>query len=492
MQHRACTAMGQIMDWQQNHESYLNALTWRSTEAPRTGETVPERLVQQLWYDRTRDAGSLFTAEGHSLEVVSPGWWNYCAGPDFQGAQLRFNGTLFTGDVEVHVDQIAWRQHGHDQDPRYNNVLLHVLLNAPASPAQMLTQSGRPLPHLILSKLPGIQGVAGLCDLEEHPELAPRVHGSCSRFFAEGRAETLTGFLPLAGDWRMLNKARRIEEQIGTLGADQAAYEALMGALGYRSFTAQFQRLARALPYERAVQLSRQEPHLLEAALLHLAGLLPEPATSGGKAVPHWERLRALREEHLPTLRALPLEWPLVGVRPNNYPSRRIAGAAGLVGRVARDGLVNSLERLWREHTKPTALRKAFEGMFPRPMGFWSRHYRFDGPTLENATAVVGTGRVRSIIGNIFVPLALARARMAGDQSWEEQIFGFYRSLPLEPDNHVYQRMAPRVLGDAKLRLSFRLQQGLLQMHEDWCRNNPSCRDCALLAYLERGGPLGR
>lgn len=469
-------------------DDYLEALAWRDSRAARVAETVPERVVQQLWYDRTRDAGILTTLEGHQLEVVSPGWWNFCAGPDFQGAQLRFNGTLYTGDVEVHLDQVAWRQHGHDRDPRYNNVLLHVLLNSPANSVPILTQSGRSLPHFFLGSLPGVNGSAStLFDVELHPELAPHAHGSCNRFFAQGASETLTGFLPLAGDWRMLNKARRMEEQIAAAGPDQAAYEAIFGALGYRSFTEPFQRLARALPYERAVQLSRQEPHLLEAALLHLAGLLPEPATTGGKSVPHLERLCALREEYLPTLRALPLEWPLAGVRPNNYPSRRIAGAAGLIGRVARDGLVTALERLWREHTKPMALRTAFEAIFPRPLGFWSRHYRFDGPTLDKATAVVGTGRVRSIIGNIFVPLALARARMAGDQSWEAQIFAFYRALPLEPDNHVYQRMAPRVLGDAKLRLNFRLQQGLLQMHEDWCRNNPSCRDCALLAYLERG-----
>ena len=94
-------------------DDYLEALAWRDTRAARAAETVPERVVQQLWYDRTRDAGRLTTLEGHQLEVVSPGWWNFCAGPDFQGAQLRFNGTLYTGDVEVHLDQIAWRQHGH-------------------------------------------------------------------------------------------------------------------------------------------------------------------------------------------------------------------------------------------------------------------------------------------------------------------------------------------------------------------------------------------
>lgn len=481
--------MGQMMASFFHEDGYLGALGWRNAINARASESVPELLVQQLWYDHLREAGDLVTLEGHRLEVLSPGWWNFCAGPDFQGAQLRFNGALFTGDVEVHLDQSAWHQHGHDRDSRYNNVLLHVLLNEPLHPTPVLTQAGRPLPHLVLRGLQRISvGLKDLQDLEEHPELAPRVHGSCNRFFAEGMGEALTGFLPLAGDWRMLNKARRLEEQIGALGSEQAAYEAIFGALGYRSFTAQFQRLARALPCERARQLALQEPHLLEAALLHLAGLLPDAENQTAKGVPHLQRLLSLRDEHLPSLRALPMDWPLVGVRPNNYPARRIAGAAGLIGRIARDGLTATLERYWREPQSPVALRKAFEGLFPRPMGFWSSHYGFNGPTLEKRTSTLGNGRVRSIIGNIFVPMALAQARMAGDQRWEEQIFAFYRALPMEQDNHIYKRMVPRVLGDTRLKLNFRLQQGLLQMHEDWCRNNPSCRDCALLAYLDRGG----
>ena len=49
--------------------------------------------------------------------------------------------------------------------------------------------------------------------------------------------------------------------------------------------------------------------------------------------------------------------------------------------------------------------------------------------------------------------------------------------------------MLPRVLGEASgTRLSFRAQQGLLQMHQDWCEPNPSCRNCSMLQYLNAGG----
>ena len=114
------------MEYPYNLEDYAALLSLAEASGAsvaRARESVPESVVQQFWYDYAVAAGTLSTLEGHRLEVVSPGWWNHCAGPDFQGAQLKFNGTLFRGDVEVHLDQPCWQAHGHHQDPRYNDVL---------------------------------------------------------------------------------------------------------------------------------------------------------------------------------------------------------------------------------------------------------------------------------------------------------------------------------------------------------------------------------
>jgi len=454
----------------------------------RARENVPEILVQQLWYDRAAHATNLASVEGHALEVVSPGWWNHCAGPDFRGAQIIFNGTLYRGDVEVHLDAPCWQEHGHHRDPRYNDVILHAVLNPVTAGFRAETADGRSIPHLHLSMLGAFaaEHPPPLEDMELHGGLVPRRHGSCNRFLAEDRANVLLDFVQLSGDWRLLNKARRIEERMDAVGPDQATYEQLCRAMGYRPFTAAMERIAKALPYERAVQLSLLAPNLLESAFLHLGGLLPVADAAIAALPPHGQRLVALREEHLPTLRALSLDWPLVGVRPNNYPSRRLAGLASLVGRTARKGLARSLEEIWHEHgADPRALRRAMESLFPGAMGFWSRHYRFDGAAMKKSSAPVGSGRVRSIIGNVFVPLALAQARQRGDQTREAQVFSTYHKLPLEPDNQIYQRMIPRVFGDSRQRLAFHGQQGILQMHEDWCERNPSCRDCPVLSYLD-------
>ena len=351
----------------------------------------------------------------------------------------------------------------------------------------VVNAAGRELPHLCLDSLCTLaQGtLQPLKDVETRPELAPRCHGSCNRFVAQGRPEVLTDFLALSGDWRLLHKTRYVQDRMAKVGPDQTAYELIARALGYRPFTDNFERLACAIPYDRALQLARQEPFLLEATLLHLGGLLPSDASAQDTLPPHGDRLARLRDAHLPNLNALDMTWPLASVRPNNYPSRRMAGLAAFLVRVASDGLAGTLERLWKTHDAPIPLRRAFEDLFPNAMGFWATHHTLTAKAMPKATSPVGTGRVRSIIGNVFVPLALAQARNAGQRSWEDQIFDFYRRLPMEPDNQIYRRMVPRILGDFPLRFNFQTQQGLLQLHEDWCKTNPSCRNCTLLAYLE-------
>jgi hypothetical protein len=104
----------------------------------------------------------------------------------------------------------------------------------------------------------------------------------------------------------------------------------------------------------------------------------------------------------------------------------------------------------------------------------------------------LGAGRVRSIIGNVFTPAALADARSRKDRSREELIFEFFEALPKEPENKIQKIMLPRLFGESKPpKLTFRLQQGLLQTHQDWCEPNPSCQNCRVMGYLQGAGRSG-
>ncbi len=415
---------------------------------------VSEQLVQAIWYDQLFNSESLLTTEGQRIRVVSPGWWNHSEGPDFRGAQIEFGSSTRAGDIEIHLDHAAWRQHAHHLDARYDNVMLVVVLDRKPPASLPLTSAGRAVPCLLLGNYLD-ESVYNLPDMSESGGGEMDVslgRGYCAAITQAQGAGRVGDFAALAGEWRMLNKARAIRERMERVGTDQAVYEAFMAACGYSQYKHHFRAIAQQLPYERVVQLAKTDAFLVEAAFFQIAGLLPDALPEGTTAVPHFARMRALRRDHLSGLRSMPLTWKRVGVRPNNYPERRFSGAARFLARTSRGGIWKTLETVWRADSSAAA-------------------------------------RVHAIVGNVFLPAALAVARRERDRALEEKALDFFAAMPKESENHIVKRMLPRVFGDVPpKKVDFRLQQGLLQVYQDWCEPNPSCRNCPIIGHLDPDG----
>lgn len=113
----------------------------------------PELALQRIWRDLHFEAARLITCDGRSVEIIHPGTWNRLGGPDFLGACLRIGGRSVVGDVEVHVRADDWRAHGHDQDPAYADVVLHVVLFPEPAGASTLGYGGTAIPIAVLLDL---------------------------------------------------------------------------------------------------------------------------------------------------------------------------------------------------------------------------------------------------------------------------------------------------------------------------------------------------
>ena len=451
-----------------------------------------EDVLQCVWYDQVFVEKGLHSDDGRTLRILSPGWWNHSEGPDFQGAQIEFNGKVKTGDVEIHLTHAAWRQHGHHLDPRYDGVMLVVVLESEPPKQRPTTSSGRPIPCLLLGDFieGDLESLAGRLSTDDYPYEAQGAFGDCAELVKCCGSERIETLVRLAGEWRMIAKAQGLRERIDRVGPEQALYEAFLSACGFHRYRHPFRVVAQQLPYDRVRQLARRDPLLVEAAFLQVAGLLPDGLPEGSAASAHFDRLSALRREHLPGLKRLPIEWRRLDVRPTNYPERRLAGAAKMLSLTARDGLLDSLERIWHEDTPAAKRRRAFEELFPIPAGGWADRCTWTGKTLRHPVALLGPSRVRGILGNVFVPMALALARRVRDRQREERVFEFFAKLPAEPDNHVLKIMVPRIFGEAKApKLDFRMQQGLLQLFYDFCEPNPSCRGCSVVPYAAVESP---
>ena len=112
--------------------------------------TMPEQFVRDVWEGQLFTTGGLHTSDGRPIVIMSPGNVNTDSGPDFTGACIRIGGTTFRGDVEIHRNAAAWEAHGHDADPHYNSVILHVVMTNDQVSPPTRTESKRNLPVLVL------------------------------------------------------------------------------------------------------------------------------------------------------------------------------------------------------------------------------------------------------------------------------------------------------------------------------------------------------
>ncbi|MFM2082678.1 MAG: hypothetical protein RL380_1369, partial [Verrucomicrobiota bacterium] len=155
----------------------------------------PEKLLQAVWQHQRLRRGVLVLADGRVVRVLHPGFRNFEAGPDFRGAVVQFGDEPpRAGDVEVDLQLGGWHAHGHDVNPNYKNVLLHVVWDA-ASGAQKNT-----LPTLALADLLD----APLAELDAwlggaHAELLPETfRGRCCAPLRELDGASLTALLQQA------------------------------------------------------------------------------------------------------------------------------------------------------------------------------------------------------------------------------------------------------------------------------------------------------
>jgi len=87
-----------------------------------------EDVVVQRW-ESLPPKTHLPLTDGRTCQLVFAGRAGGAAGPDVRDAVLLFpNGEQRVGDIEFHVRTSDWVAHKHFTDPRYNSVMLHVVL----------------------------------------------------------------------------------------------------------------------------------------------------------------------------------------------------------------------------------------------------------------------------------------------------------------------------------------------------------------------------
>lgn len=87
---------------------------------------VNEKQLEWNWFQYK--AGDIIQdTNGEAILIIDLGVSNRNEGPDIRNTILFSNGRLLKGDIEIHRRSREWFYHGHENDPNYNNVILHIV-----------------------------------------------------------------------------------------------------------------------------------------------------------------------------------------------------------------------------------------------------------------------------------------------------------------------------------------------------------------------------
>lgn len=237
--------------------------------------TIPERILQKIWWRGDFQQGSLRTLSGKPVRRVKAGRWNHAEGPDFIDAVLNVDGKIIQGDVEVHFYAEDWKAHGHDSDPAFNNVVLHLLLFPPRHAATLQpTLSGRNPEALVL--LPWLRE-----DLEDYANrealvaLEAREKSGWHEVLLAKPEEERLPLLREKAKSRWQQKIRFAKQRLDTHGWEEACHQLTLETLGLKRNRAPMSALALRHPLREMCGNAANSLFAEQRSLWHLAGMRP-------------------------------------------------------------------------------------------------------------------------------------------------------------------------------------------------------------------------
>lgn len=404
-----------------------------------------ERLMQFVWQHRLGLRQGMTTVDGRRVCVIDQGVLNADAGPDFFNATIEIGDETWVGNVEIHVRASDWFRHGHDKDPAYDSVILHVVQY---DDAPVRRKDGSVIPQIIVKCT---SEAARRCNmmLEHAVKALPCEHTvrGLDRIY-------LADWLTALGVRRLCRKSERVLEIVNETGGhwEGAAYITLARALGFGLNSEPFEMLARSLPL---AFLNKHHDELLvtEAMVFGQAGLIPAPKADES---PYVTRLRTEYEFAAMKfgLKKPQLSWKMARTRPQNFPHRRLA----LLARRIHEGFYLMGELSDAESLDD--MRRLFDvGL----TGFWATHFTFSAGSGCTPRAL-SRSSVDSLLINVALPLLHARTTARGDLDGMNRCMELLYEIPAENNTIV------RLFGEIGVECGNAfVSQALVELRREYC-----------------------
>ncbi len=422
---------------------------------------MQEDFIHYLWKFKKLSGLELQTTNGESILIESLGTHNHHSGPDFFNSRVTIGDQKWAGNVEMHVKASDWYLHGHDDDPAYDNVILHVVW---IHDAEINRRDQVPIPVLEVSNyVPErlITSYRKLFSVKNDQFI------NCERDFPSINEFKRQQWFEKLFIERLESRNHKITQRLERSNNDWEAvfFQLLCRSFGTKVNADAFEQLAQSMDQATVRKLAR-DAFQLEATLLGQANLL-EPAHQDPyykDVVQEYAFAKAKYDLH-PALTPM----KLFRLRPANYPTIRIS----------------QLARLYQLHPHLfgevllAKTRDEIHQLFEVKASFyWDTHHLFDKEVAHREKWLT-SAFVDLVIINFVVPIKFAHSQFTNSDKTEELLELMYA---IKPEKNTI------VSGFSKLaKVNNALEsQSVLQLKPNYCDQN-KCLSCDIGVSLIHG-----
>lgn len=429
-----------------------------------------EQLLHYCWKHKLFKQYGLKTTEGKNIEIIDAGLHNTNAGPDFFNAKIKIDGTMWVGNVEIHDKSGDWYMHGHDKDPRYDNVILHVVANANHT---VKTSNGRELPQVEITVPENVR-------LHYEELLSTDSYPPCYKIVQSLSKLTTHSWMSALVTERLEQKTNAIIQKVEKNNGswEQAYFITLARSYGFGINSDAFEIWAEHIPLN-SVAHHQDDLMQIEAIFLGQAGLL------NMNAIPEKYRELAAKDlyytkmcseykylAHKFSLSPMDYKlWHFLRLHPQNFPQIRISQLANLHFQ-RKTGLATLLECKNISELMTTLNTTATE--------YWQTHYNF-GQESKISTKRISKQSINVQAINVAIPILFAYGRYKGKEDFCDRAFEMLDALKVE------NNMVVRMWQDVGLKAETASDsQALLQLKKQYC-DRKDCLRCRIgYEYLKK------
>jgi len=411
-----------------------------------------EEFIYYLWKYQLINHNLKITT-GEHIEIISPGIRNMDSGPDFFNAMIKIGETRWAGNVEIHVNSSDWFKHMHQNNPSYDNIILHVVFD---DDKPVHRQNSEIIPTLeIKNKFnPAILNNYQIF-------LKSRNSIPCHNQIHHIKHFDKLGWLDSLMAERLEQKSDEISKllELSKNNILQIFYQRLARSFGYSANADAMEQLASSLPLNIITKHSNNLLQI-ESLLYGQSGLMPSISSNDyiSKLKKEWDFLK-IKYNLNPMNSSL---WKFMRMRPVSFPTIRISQFANLIYNSA--GLLNDILEADKLHYVISLL-----SVTASP--YWDNHFQFEKKSTGKSKKL-GSSSINIILINTIIPTIFVYGKMKNDIALQEKALEWLSQIKPEWNSITREFKSIGIVAENAMQ-----SQALIQLKNNYCQRK-RCLSC--------------